>query len=79
MEYEFFGNMHIHKLCLTYRQNLWQCTLKNDMQFKKKKSKCAKNQSQRNFTKQKTKTKNKGRSENTLTFFFIIDTLSAFG
>lgn len=61
--------MHIHKLCLTYRQNLWQCTLKNDMQFKKK-SKCAKNQSQRNFTKQKTKTKNKGRSENTLTFFF---------
>lgn len=71
--------MHIYKLCLTYRQNLWQCTLKNDMQFKKKKSKCAKNQSQRNFTKQKTKTKNKGRSENTLTFFFIIDTLSAFG
>lgn len=60
MEYEFFGNMHIHKLCLTYRQNLWQCTLKNDMQFKKKNQSALKTKVNAILPNKKQKQKTKG-------------------
>lgn len=52
--------MHIYKLCLTYRQNLWQCTLKNDMQFTKKNQSALKTKVNAILPNKKQKQKTKG-------------------